>query len=499
MKKPTYGRLFTTLRLPMKTKLPVNIHGLFSIAPDRGRLSFTRDVGDLPTKWNTFMFTCVSKAWHQLLVKRNAVSWREEMFSFWPTVNFDPIELWDKLDSDLIDLAISPGSDSAIWNSCDGRCMKFSTALFAVQDQEAVTYGSALAQFRIPAVYLEQSLFQKLQERAEVLRLNIRLLSSKGVRQLLGSQESPPVSEDHASLVLEFCLLDAIKNEHEGSLRNGVYHEIQGLHPLWPTIDGKRSVPCNANLLLPRDEKEIDFFKKSRASTTLDIYRLRPAVKKLLFRDVQCLTAVMRFRALDDLKIDWPVLYPIKSDSRSRHWMPRISQDDQLLRSVWAWINERIQEGQKINPLQIGDLWLIPMNESRIRQYSSYPESHPILLIEPHEPLFEILGKMVSPDPPIFDTTNLSAKVIRLLKNDRDLRHGINCTPVTDPEKLVDWLVAARTLLSDAPDHDKAILTSHLESMTRSSNLDGETFSALRTQLQRLPLYSKLSCVPPFK
>ena len=70
-----HGRLFTTLRLPMSTNLPLNVHGLFSIAPDRGRLSFTRGANDLPTRWNSFMFThCIARAWLQLLEHRSTSS-----------------------------------------------------------------------------------------------------------------------------------------------------------------------------------------------------------------------------------------------------------------------------------------------------------------------------------------------------------------------------------------------------------------------------------------
>ena len=92
----------------MSTNLPVHIHGLFSIAPDRGRLSFTRGPNDVPTQWNTFMFTrCVALAWLKLLIHRNTASFREEGFDFWPRANFSPVEMWDRLDDQVIDYAIN--------------------------------------------------------------------------------------------------------------------------------------------------------------------------------------------------------------------------------------------------------------------------------------------------------------------------------------------------------------------------------------------------------
>ena len=487
----------------MPTNLPIHAHGLFSIAPDRGRLSFTRDSSDLPTKWNTFMFNrCVSTAWHLLLLQRSAVSWQEEVFTFWPRVNPNAIEMWDKLDESVIDLAINPDCDSAIWSSCDGRCVGFTTALFAVQDEEAVTYGFALAQFRIPVVYLERPLFEKLQERTNALSLDIQLLSSRLVRQLLRSTESPLVSEENASLVLEFCLLDAIKSEHEGRPRKDVYDDLQRVS-LWPALDGKRIAYCNANLLLPRNEEEMTFFKDSRASTTLDITKLSASVRKLLFGDSQCLTALVRFRGLGDLGADWPVIYPISLSERSKYWMPRVSQFDRLLRLVWNWIFERIQEGQELDASQFGNLWLIPLNDSRIRQFRPSVTNSPVLLIEPHESLFEFLGNMVSHNvaaaPPILESAILVAETVRLFRDNKRLRLDVGCATLTHADKFVDWLVEARALLSKASDLDKTNLISHLDNLTKYHKLHGNVSSNLGAQLRRLPLYSKVSCVPPFK
>ena len=157
---PFYGRLFSALRLPVRTSQPVHIHGLFSITPDRGRLSSSGQspgYEDLATKWKTFMFRrCVSMAWASLLAHRSPVSWREEMFDLWPRAEFTHSELWDKLDDSVIDMMIT--SNMVVWNASNGCCVDVDHGLFAPNDAEAKTYGPALAAALVPAVYLEASL-----------------------------------------------------------------------------------------------------------------------------------------------------------------------------------------------------------------------------------------------------------------------------------------------------------------------------------------------------
>ncbi len=483
----------------MLTNLPLHVHGLFSIAPDRGRLSFTRGSDDLPTKWNTFMFTrCVASAWLKLLDHRSKVPCHKELFAFWPKANFDPVEMWDRLDDSIIDLAIT--HNSQVWNVCSKRCVAFKDALFGIKNAETATYGSALVEARTPAVYPDEPLFKKLVKRSEVHSKDVQILSPTLVRRFLRSEGlSASLSDEVASRILEFCILDAVNSKLEGSSRNGLYRDLHDIS-LWPMLSGKRTAPDSKNpLLLPRDSVEMRLFAKSRASSTLNTSKLRPSVQKLLLKDIEHLAVIMRHRDLDDLAQDWPVMYPIALDHRSENWVLRPPNLESLLCDIWAWIFERIREGQRMSPTHSGSLWLVPVNGGRVRKYQEC-KGHPILLIEKQEPLFPVLTELASHqlqgELPIFDTAVFTSEAVKSFRNDGRMRSDMNCAGVDQLDTFVDWLVVGKKILAQSSEHAKETLLGHLEKLTRDYR---GTSSMLRTQIRQLPLYSKVSCVPPFR
>lgn len=502
---PFYGRLFSTLRLPVRTSQPVHIHGLFSITPDRGRLSSSGQspgYEDLATKWNTFMFgRCVSSAWASLLAYRSHVSWREEMFALWPRAEFTHSELWDKLDDSVIDIMIN--SNLIVWNASNGCCVDVEHGFFAPKDAEAKTYGSALASALVPAVYLETSLLNKLEQRMKLLQRYLRLLTPATIRQFFRQHGVPALSSEIQTTVLEFCLLDAIKSPLEHDERKSLYTDLHGIQ-IWPTVSGNLSYSDHADLMLPRDDAEMELFSKSRATTTLNISMMSPSVRKLLPNDIGNLTVVMRYRSLGDLATDWPVMYPmVPHPENSRGWAKRAFGLDHVLHDIWAWIAERFQEGQRIVLELSRDLWLIPMNDFRIRQFAPKAFKIPLLLIEKQDPLFNILVAITKQDllemPPLLDTDILSEQARDLLRNKEPMKSDTWCTCVNDPERFVDWLVAGKEMLAQATDEAKVMLLSHLETLTREHKFPTGLSPSLMTQLRILPLYSKISCSSPFK
>ena len=499
---PGRGRLFTTLRLPMPTNLPVHIHGLFSIAPDRGRLSFVRGADDPPTKWNTFMFThCASLAWLKLLVHRSAISWREELFAFWPRTNFSPVEMWDKLDDAIIDSII--GSNLKIWNTFNGCCVDLEHGLFAIENSEAMTYRPALTEAHVPIAYLDELMFRKTEQRANLLSKKFRKLESSSVRHILRSQGVPFLSHENASLVLEFCLLDAIKSDLEGSLRSTLYSDLQDIS-LWPTVSGTRSAPVKSGLLLPRNTAEMQLFMKSRSGKTLELSHLSPTVQKILHKDIENLKSIVQFRGLEDLAEDWPVMYPIPiTPGRSEPWVSRPAEHDDMLHKIWSWICERVHEGQPMTSALLNKLYLIPINFCRIRRYRLDSESRPVLVIEPGEFLFKPLVNLVSQEPrtapPLLDIEVLTSGAVDLLRNNKDLCCYVSCTNVDHAEAFAGWLAAAKPLLSQASEDVKRNLLDHLEKITKGSNLPTGMSSVLVAYLRALPLYSKTSWPPPYE
>ena len=502
---PFYGRLFSTLRLPVRTNQPVHMHGLFSITPDRGRLSSSGQspgYEDLATKWNTFMFgKCVSTAWASLLAYRSGVSWREEMFALWPRAEFAHSELWDKLDDSVIDIVIH--ANLTVWNASNGCCVNIDRGLFAPDDTEAKKYGPALAAALLPVVYLEGSLLRKLAQRAKLLQRNVRMLTPVTVRQFFRQHGLPALSSEILSVLLEFCLLDAIKSPLEQNERGNLYNDFHGIQ-IWPTVSDNLSCSDHADLMLPRDDAEMRLFSKARATKTLDISKMSPTVRKLLLNDIGNLTAVMRFRSLEDLVTDWPKMYPmIPRPENSRGWARRAFGLDDVLHDTWAWIARRVQEGQRIVLETSRDLWLVPMNDFRVRRFSPEGLRNPLLVIEKQDPLFNSLVAITKRDPlempPLLDNDVLPQEARGLLRTKGSMKTDTQCTCVDDPETFVDWLVAGKGMLAKASDEEKAAFLSHLETLTRDSHFPTGLSPIFISQLRKLPLYSRISCSSPFE
>ncbi len=502
---PLYGRLFSTLRLPVRTNQPVHIHGLFSITPDRGRLSSSgQSTGyeDLATKWNAFMFgQCVSTAWASLLDHRSPLSSREERFALWPRAEFTHSELWDKLDDGVIDLVII--SNLAVWNASNGRCVDVNHGFFAPKDGEVTRYGPALAAAHIPVVYIDRSLLKKVEQRTKLLKLNIRFLTPVTIRQFLRQHDILELSSETQSIILEFCLLDAIKSPLEHGERANLYNDFHGIQ-IWPTVSGEMSFSDNVDLMLPRHDAEIQLFSESRPETTLNIHMMSPSVRKLLLKDIKNLTELMRFRGVGDLVTDWPVMYPMPPlPGNSRGWVKRASDLDSVLHNIWDWIAERVQEGQRIDLELSRDLWLVPMNDFRMRKFAPKILKSPLLIIEKQEPLFDLLVAIAEQDPlemlPLLDTDVLPKEARDLLRNKGPIKTDTMCTCIDDSETFIDWLAAGKERLVKASDQQKTLLLSHLETLTRDSKFPSGLPPSLMIQMRKLPLYSKISCSPPFK
>ena len=504
--EPFDGRLFSTLRLPVRTNQPIHIHGLFSITPDSGRLSSSgQSPGheDLATKWNTFMFgKCVATAWSSLLAHRSPLSWREEMFALWPRAEFAHSELWDKLDDSVIDIVIN--DDMVVWNASNGCCVDVDRGIFASEDdEEAKKFGPALRAAFLPVVYLESSLLKKLTQRMELLQRNVRILTPVTARRFFRQHRLPTLSSELHTTILEFCLLDAIKSPLEYSERDNLYNDLQGIQ-MWPTVSGKLSCPDNADLILPRDYAEMYLFSKSRAATTLDLSIMTPPVKKLLLNDIRNLTAVMRFRGLEDLATDWPIMYPkIPQPESPRGGAKRATEHDPLLHDIWTWIAERFHEGQGISLGSLCELWLVPMDDLRIRTFAPKILQVPLLIIEKQDPLYALLTAIMKRNPlempGLLDIDILPEKAIDTLRNKEPMKTDTQCTCIDDPETFIEWLVAGKKTLAKASVKEKAVLLGHLETLTRDSKFPTGLTPTLMSRMRKLPLYSKISCSSPFE
>ena len=360
------GTLFSILRLPIQTRQPVHIHGLFALTPDRRGLSDQ----DAAPQWNRTIFqTLVASAWARLLVHRNAVSPQSEKFSFWPAFDIG-YDIWADLDGPVLHHIIE--DNLPVWNASQ-TCVDFDSAVFAQSSSESLKYADALAQIGLSSVYLEHRLFIEVNTVAKRLGRKFNKIIPKAVRSFLRAQTGTVMPREASCLLLEYCLSDAVAEETN---KVSVFEDLNGVE-LFPTLDGKLAAP--ANLLLPRDQEEQETFSGARGCETIDLRRVSSTVRDLLMREITRLGVVMRHRGLKDLSLDWPLLYSQMEhgDDGSSSETNRPLKEDELLSIVWAWVLARYNENSRI-PYELRSVWLDSLKDTQIK-----------LLIELHAGLDE--------------------------------------------------------------------------------------------------------------
>ena len=499
---PFQGRLFSILRLPIETNQPVHIHGLFSITPDRGRLSSagqTPGYEDMETKWNEYMFkVCVADAWANLLVSRSARSWTEEGFGHWPRVETSPTSLWwTKLDDWVIDRIVR--DSLSVWTSAK-RCVSMTEAYFSLESGEVQEpYGASLASIDLPAVYLPSPLLRKAQDIAAKNGKAFRLISPAEVRRFLCSAEREYSPSEHSTTLLQYLLLDLIGKNSSDSVKSQVYRDIGGFN-LWPMMDKSFSSLDGSCLLLPRDDEEMLLFAPARPELVLDLGRLPGTVLSLIREDIRkrSLQAI-RLRTLGDLSSDWPYVYkvdlPVGVDEVS---VARLQGQDQLITKVWKWIVARYAE-EKAIPRALHELWLLPVLGNHVRQLTN--RARTVLIIEKTEAIYPVvyavLDKESMADVQVIDIDVLPRTAIKVLRAQIVAKSLQSAASSDHLETFLQWLIAYKSHIDSLTESRKEALVSHIADLTikakpsPSANL-AVWAEAVAKDLRRLPLFSRM-------
>lgn len=493
------GRLFSTLILPIPTKQPVHMHGLFSIAPDRARLGFEH----LAVKWNEYMFKDrISAAWTNLLVYRSHLSWQAEGFGLWPRADLSHSDLWTQLDDWVIDRIVA--DNLKVWNATSGCCVTLNEGFFSKSAAQDTKYVTSLTRLQMPIVILEQSLLQKVERRVNSHTKRLRLRTPTTVRQFVRNCNDRMLTlpRDVLASILEYCLLDAIDSNLKGDSRTALYSDLQGIC-LWPTVSGTLTVaPSDRILLLPRDAAEMQLFSRTRTSETLNVDELTPTVRGLLQNDITYLSTVMRYRALHDLTEDWPNMYPIAfQHGNTKEFEQRAKSLDPLIHSLWEWMSRRLKEEKQRLPSSLSSTWLIPISDSRVRQISPSSTSAPTLIIEKGEqPLADFLLEAASRTPmaapPLLDTDMMPADAVKFLRKNSNTSPHLRLTCQDSLETFVEWLSAGQQIIHSASPQQKKLILKHLEKLVRDQ---AHSSPALANQTRKLPLFSKITSVAPYK
>ena len=489
------GKLFSTLSLHINTQQPVHIHGLFAIAPDRARLGYhDRDV-----QWNSHMFaSCVAVGWADLISQQCSVSPMNGSFSLWPRcdITHKVEDIWTFLDYVVLDLII--GNNNEVWQSTNGEPVSFEQAYFVSDDNEDQSYRKAWQVIGLPGVILTPTLFQTMHLRAEALKKLPKTLKPSSAR--LHLRDRTVDLGDAAALVLEFCLLDAIRGQ--GSSK-GIAEDLCGLH-IWPMLDGRiRAINRSTTALLPRNLTESELFRLSRASSTISLQNLSPQVSAVLQVRIISTDTLVRHRDLNDLEIDWPRLYRVDEVAG---YLPDVSErdpnQDHQLRHVWTWIFDRLSKQSDNIPATMNDLWLLPMRGTCIRRLASKPRDSMILILNDGSSLQALFNELPnqaeSNTPPLLETSALSATAVERLKRLAAQAPELGITTSERLGTFTYWLLYNKKLLRHFSETHKVLLLKHIEGLLQAQK-STMNLTSLSTVLRQLPLYNRSHSGTPYR
>ncbi|KAL8785543.1 MAG: hypothetical protein Q9213_003291 [Squamulea squamosa] len=501
------GRLFSCLRLPIETGQPVHIHGLFSIVPDRGRLSSSGQTSrDSGSDWNRFMFeNCVVAAWADLLLIRSHVAWQQDLFKLWPRLN--PAhngELWSSLDDSVIDRLIT--CNLPVWNT-PFDCLSFENGFFVPKGDITQLYGDALHATQLPLVCLEVPMYQKLLQRASGLSKGVRLLSPDSLRLFLQGNNQLQQAKNYSPLLLEYCVLDFIGSVADMEKQSQLRNKFRNIS-LWPTLQMSLTALGDHSFLLPRSMEESALFSTSRDYETLDRGRLTTPVVQLLEKYIKRGSKWVRHRTISDLEHDWTQIYSLNLTNTHSEICARNNQKDELLRRIWSWLCARCEEEGK-SPLlsmhALDNLFLIPLNGSRIRKFVCSETATPTLVLEQTDWLYQLLHDNdtinISLTNSMLDTSILLNEAVKLLLSVAPQRADLVFATSSDLKGVIAWLAANKKFICELPSCHKEILTRKLDIMTLEQGpalLDAAK-QCLRQHMLQLPFWSRVTATAPYK
>ena len=500
------GYLFSILKLPIESSQPVHIHGLFSIAPDRGRLSSSEQTlgsKDMETLWNNFMFSkCVAEAWANLLASRRESSWQKERFAFWPRVENSPTQIWTKLDGFVVDQVIS--RQLPVWNSFD-KCVDLDQGCFAVAHESLSTYVPSFEHIGLPLVTLNASMLELVKNRVASCAKSLRSLSPHSLRAFLRAKKALQVATNLSPPILQYCLLDAIEDRLDEN--SAVFFDKELLNLLlWPSIEGPLVAYTGSKLFLPRDCDEQALFANSRASSTLNIEGFTSQVRRYLEYIPGALMSVLKFREIADLPEDWPRLYRIpnlpRKDSALRERLSG-TESDAIVQKTWDWMCLRLDKDEKL-PTSISKLWLIPIKSRRIRRISCQTRDCLSLLLAPQDALYGVIQNMRDGESDanvnILDTDLLPPRAVDILKVNAWSNRELAIATTDHLESLILWLNMHKEAISATSEVDKIQIQSHLQNLARfSKDLSLFRNRTIAEQIKDLPLFTRVCSSPPHR
>ncbi|PGH11511.1 hypothetical protein AJ80_07077 [Polytolypa hystricis UAMH7299] len=467
--------LFSTLRLRQMVEQPVYLHGLWAITPDRDHLAFSPEA----ERWNNFMFEKVVTAWLRILSSRAKSSPAEEKFSLWPGHINSATDPTSSIHDILVDQAIQQGLP--IWNSYE-TCVGFQDALFDRESARHGKYGSHFAAVGVPVVYLPEDVFDRATHSPQM-----RLLTPSAVVDFLISSNKAleTVGPKTRLGLLEYCL------------PSNQFAQLGSL-PLWPAMDGTFIILGITVTFLPRDINELNLFAFAQPSETIDIRCLAGSVLSHFNAHQSQLYSetFLRFRRIDDLANDWPMLYALPTPEENTLYPVRMEEYENVLIQIWKWIYERREKsGVHAAQAQISvlpdDLHIVPIRGGRIRKLRPGNQAPATLLVRSENPLVNLLNRIADSAPgsvTLLDTEALQPEGVQFVGWCMLSMPSVRIYDANSVSGLLDFLTRARNHLYGLPTDDVEDIWARITSLAESLSYKADTLEIAK-KLRLLPIF----------
>ncbi|KAG0636271.1 hypothetical protein HOY80DRAFT_891646 [Tuber brumale] len=488
------GRLFTTLPLPIQTKHPAHIHGIFSITPDRSNIHSGGDTTmsansatRLGAQWNQWLLhECVPRAW-----VRNLEFIRDENLSpgwdFWPAGKQGEWgQLWMGILGAVFKEAVERGLE--LLPTVSGVVKPAKEVAFTLgipEDLHSSLRGAGA-----------QVVFPPADRRAELNALGRKNLGLEYLSPFTARRHLTTIKDSDALLRLDIkprmVLLDYILSDCQAQ----DFGSCEA--PLIPLSDGTfrgLEIPASRDdrIFIARDRTEEDLFQKSPERTV----KTRALSKKSRETLVRLIGEIEKHTRIKAWSVEDAAQYfsSCEFDGIAEP-MPVVKIDkpgfNRFIKLFWEWIpkakNRGIGRLTLVNALK--DLWLIPLGKQMFQRIGTTSE-YPVLNVSVNRGIGSFLKQAESA------LANRFGPEITYLYTGGEFPHATTTLQelgiirdYDDRVSLMKWLEVTVKVFAERLDHaEKMELIRHLSNMSRGCGASDR--SCMEPTVRKLPIFQE--------
>ncbi|CUS15651.1 unnamed protein product [Tuber aestivum] len=487
------GRLFTTLPLPIQTKHPAHIHGIFSITPDRSNIHSGGDTTmssnsatRLGAQWNEWLLhECVPHAW-----VRNLEFMRNENLSpgwdFWPAgKQGESGQLWMGILGTVFKKVVEDGLE--LLPTVSGIVKPAKEVVFTLGIPEDLHFSLRDAEARV--------VLPPEDRRTEIGSLD-HTIGLEYLSPSAGRRHLTTIKDSDALLNLDIkprmVLLDYVLSDRQAK----DFKNCEA--PLIPLLDGTfrgLEMPSSQDnrVLLARDTIEEKLFCKS-LKKTVKRDALSERSRETLVTHIAEIEQYTRIKAwtVEDA-IQYCFSYEFSGIAEQT---PVVKIDKpgfaDFVELFWKWVSMALhrQTGGPIFARALKDLWLIPLGGGMFQRIGSTSE-YPVLNVSVNKGIGSFLKRTKS---------NLANRfgpvVMHLCTGDgfpqatQILRELGIIKDYDDRESLMKWFEATMKVFAEKLDRtEKMELIRHLFDLSRDCSASER--SCMESTVRKLPIFQE--------